>query len=236
MKRVRADVYFAGVLAAILTFALIYLFDILPVKMENKRLLKKSEKIIAEAVVEMNDGEVGCKADDSIQICENIEEIMATTGKFTVPLSYIRKIKSNSTPFLDDEYNQWLKVYYEDQYIPIIYNYKCSDDEEYSPVGIVVRNDSSGYERASQVYDETYLAPDVYIDMDGGYTKKFRDMDALKLDAENAKDKLKDVPSIDNLDTKGELLLLCIIPLWIMIHFIGVKIGIFPPIFGSRRK
>ena len=236
MSRVRSDVFFSGVLAAILTFAIIYLFDILPVKMENERLLKESEKIIAEAVVEMNDGEVGCKADDSIQICESIEEIMATTGKFTVPLSYFRQMTSSSKPYLDDEYNQWLIVYYEDQYIPIIYNYRYSDDEEYSPVGIVVRNDSSGYERASQVYGKTSLAPDVYIDMDGGYTKKFSDMNALKSEAENAKYKLKNVPSIDNLDAKGELLMLCIIPLWIIIHFIGAKIGIFPPIFGSRRE
>lgn len=182
---------------------------------------KKTEQSTEEKVISAD--EIGGQADDSIPIVTSIAE-MKEQDRFT--LQYDDDYECDDYIYADGQIWSLLELPSGENVVADIYTYSIQyiyDDDsmwDYTklfPVGKLVEKDIS-QEMIDAAAEEGYelSATDCYIDMANGNNKQFD-------------------PAISQAVT---YILMIVIPVaaFILIHILGVKIGIFPPIIPRRNE
>lgn len=186
-----------------------------------------------DEVTEVPDGEVGGYATKDLPRLETEEEIRNVKGYFTMEMTYIELYNMGTVEGME---NTWNVVKVDNgRIVAIKLNtnkiQEIKNDSNYEgsykqilPTGTCVHGDSEVYELLKKMYKEYEVVDDFYIDMDGmaGSSKVVasNEMMGILIFLESF------LPIIAFAGAMGIIFLY---------HWIGVKIGIFSPIFNRNK-
>lgn len=186
-----------------------------------------------DEVTEVPDGEVGGFATKDLPRLKTEEEIRNVKGYFTMEMTYIELYNMGTVEGME---NTWNVVKVDNgRIVAIKLNtnkiQKIKNDSNYEgsykqilPTGTCVHRDSEVYELLKKRYKEYEVIDDFYIDMDGmaGSSKVVasNEMMGILIFLESF------LPIIAFAGAMGIIFLY---------HWIGVKMGIFPPIFNRNK-
>lgn len=178
---------------------------------------------------EVPDGEVGGYATDDVPILETEEEIRNCSGYFTMKMTSSRLYNRGTVE--GKKYTWRVLKLDNDKLVAAKFNDdKVKETEEGSgsivilPTGKCVHEDSEAYGLIAERYKKDEVIDDFYIDMDG------------KANASKALPSWTMAILVVMEVALPVLFLAFVLGITMFYHSIGVKIGIFPPIFVRKKK
>lgn len=213
MVKMRYDMFICFLIAGLLALAINAVGD---KYIDAKTAEQEEEKIISA-------DEIGGQADDTIPIAKSIDD-MKSMDRFTVKIDadadddgsiYADKHLWRIVPLESGEY------ILADVYYPSVQFFENEEDawksDELYPVGELVQKELT-QEMLDDVKEEGYelTVTDCYVDMANGNNDKI-DSDFVEL--------------VTNI-------LMIVVPIiaFILLHILGVKLGLFPPIFAKKQQ